>query len=118
MSLDYSGNCNLLFNHKVIFEIEVYRIRKVLFLAIIVVSLSSCYSYTTVVGNGPKEFKKETKWNHFFIAGLAQGKQSNAKEMSKNATDYNVRTRHTFGNYLVSFITLGIYTPTTTTVTR
>lgn len=83
-----------------------------------VVFLSSCYSYTTIVGNGPKEFKKETKWNHYFIAGLAQGGQSDAKEMAKNAENYKIRTRFTLGNYLVSFLTFGIYTPSTTTVTR
>lgn len=80
--------------------------------------LTSCYTYTSVVGEGPKENKEVTEWNHYVIYGLAPVGVSDSKEMAGDATDYKVTTRQTFVNGLVSALTFGIYTPTTTTVTK
>lgn len=80
--------------------------------------LTSCYSYTTVVGNGAKGTEKVSKWNPYFVEGLIQGKQVNPKELAGNSTDYTVNTKLSFGNMLVGAVTLGIYTPTTVTVTK
>nr|WP_068893300.1 Bor family protein [Pedobacter panaciterrae] len=82
------------------------------------ISLSSCYSYTSVVGKGPQQKQSVTKWNHYVIAGLAPVGVSDSKAMAGDATDYSVFTRQTFVNGLVSFLTFGIYTPTTTTVEK
>ena len=92
------------------------------------VLLSSCYSYTSVVGEGAKADtekvkgeNKKTKWNHYAIGGLIRIKASDSKEMVNElggAEDYNVRTRHTILNGLVGLVTFGLYTPTTTTVTK
>lgn len=82
------------------------------------VTLASCYSYTSVVGNGPKGNEQTTKWNHYVIAGLAPVNVSDSKEMAGGAKNYSVYTRQTFVNGLLSAITFGIYTPTTTTVTK
>ena len=43
---------------------------------------------------------------------------SDSKAMAEGATDYTVHTRQTFVNGLVSAITFGIYSPSTTTVTK
>lgn len=82
------------------------------------VLLSSCYSYTSVVGNGGKGTEKVTKWNHYVIAGLAPVGVSDSKAMAAGASDYTVNTKHSFVNMLVGGLTFGIYSPTTTTVTK
>ncbi|RCW91384.1 Bor family protein [Winogradskyella arenosi] len=80
--------------------------------------LTSCYSYTSVVGNGAQGNSKTTAWNHYVIYGLAPVGVSNSKQMADGAENYTVHTRQSFVNGLVSAITFGIYTPTTTTVTK
>ena len=80
--------------------------------------LSSCYSYTSVVGNGAQGNSETTQWNHYVIYGLAPVGVSDSKQMADGAKDYTVFTRQSFVNGLVSAITFGIYTPSTTTVTK
>jgi len=82
------------------------------------IMLTSCYSYTSVVGKGAQGNTQVTKWNHYLIDGLAPVAVSDSKAMAAGATDYTVHTRQTFVNGLISAITFGIYTPTTTTVTK
>ena len=80
--------------------------------------LSSCYSYTSVVGKGAQGNSQTTEWNHYVIYGLAPVGVSDSKQMADGAENYTVHTRQSFVNGLVSAITFGIYTPTTTTVTK
>lgn len=80
--------------------------------------LSSCYSYTSVVGKGAQGNSQTTKWNHYVIYGLAPVGVSDSKQMADGAEDYTVHTRQSFLNGLVSSLTFGIYTPSTTTVTK
>jgi hypothetical protein len=80
--------------------------------------LTSCYSYTSVVGNGAQGNNETTSWNHYVIYGLEPVGISNSKQMADGAENYTVHTRQSFVNGLVSAITFGIYTPTTTTVTK
>ncbi|WP_375447393.1 Bor family protein [uncultured Fibrella sp.] len=80
--------------------------------------LSSCYSYTSVVGKGAQGNTAVTKWNHYVIGGLAPVGVSDSKQMAGGAENYTVFTRHSFVNGLVAGLTFGIYTPTTTTVTK
>lgn len=80
--------------------------------------LTSCYSYTSVVGKGAQGNSQTTKWNHYVIYGLAPVGVSDSKQMADGAENYTVHTRQSFVNGLVSAITFGIYTPTTTTVTK
>lgn len=94
---------------------QIKSIGSVLLLAI---SLSSCYTYTSVVGKGAQGNQSITKWNHYVIGGLAPVGVSDSKQMAGDATDYAVTTRMTFLNGLIGGITFGIYTPTTTTVTK
>ena len=92
------------------------------------VLLSSCYSYTSVVGEGAKAEtekvkgeNKKTKWNHYSIGGLIRIKASDSKQMANDLEgkeNYNVRTRQTLINMIVGIVTGGLYTPTTTTVTK
>lgn len=80
--------------------------------------LTSCYSYTSVVGQGAQGNTEVTKWNHYVIYGLAPVGVSDSKQMADGAKDYTVFTRQSFVNGLVSALTFGIYAPSTTTVTK
>lgn len=80
--------------------------------------LTSCYSYTSVVGKGAQGNNQTTKWNHYVIFGLAPVGVSDSKQMAGETENYTVYTRQSFVNGLISGITFGIYTPTTTTVTK
>lgn len=80
--------------------------------------LSSCYSYTSVVGNGAQGDIQTTERNNYFLFGLAEGNVSDSKKMAEGAENYNVTVEQTFVNGLLYALTFGIYTPTTTTVTK
>lgn len=80
--------------------------------------LSSCYTYTHTVGNGPQSGTEVKKMNHYLIYGLAPINVSNPTEMAGDAEDYEVTVQHTFVDGLIQVVTLGIYTPTTTTVKK
>lgn len=80
--------------------------------------LTSCYSYTSIVGDGAQGNRQTTKWNHYVVYGLAPVGVSDSKAMADGAKNYTVHTRQTFVNGLVSALTFGLYTPTTTTVTK
>ena len=79
---------------------------------------TSCYSYTSVVGSGSQGAEQTTEWNHYLVYGLIPMGVSDSKQMAAGDTDYTVHTRHSFVNGLLAAITFGIYTPTTTTVTK
>ena len=79
---------------------------------------SSCYTYTSVVGKGAHGTATISHKNHYLIDGLVPLKTSDSKEMAGDAKDYSITTEHTFIDGLLSAITFGIYTPTTTTVTK
>ena len=79
---------------------------------------TSCYSYTSVVGEGAKGNSETTQWNHYVIYGLAPVGVSDSKQMADGAENYTVHTRQSFVNGLIAAITFGIYTPSITTVTK
>ena len=80
--------------------------------------LTSCYSYTSVVGSGAQGNSQTTSWNHYVVYGLSPVGVYDSKQMAYGAKNYTVHTRQSFVNGLVSALTFGIYTPTTTTVTK
>ena len=94
------------------------RLKSLTIIAITGFMLTSCYSYTTVVGEGAKGNQETKAWNHYILYGLAPVGVSDPASLAKGATDYNVNTKQTFVNGLLGAITFGIYTPTTTTVTK
>lgn len=79
---------------------------------------TSCYSYTSVVGNGAQGNEKVTSWNSYLIGGLVPIGVSDSKQMAGGAENYTVNTKQTFVNGLISSLTFGIYSPSTTTVTK
>ncbi len=96
--------------------------KKTFKLAVIVIAassmLTSCYTYTTVVGKGAQGTTETKKWNHYVIGGLVPVEVSDAKEMAGGTSDYTVTTKHSFINGLLASLTFGIYSPTTTIVTK
>lgn len=82
------------------------------------VLLSSCYTLSYNVGNGPQTGLEIKEKNHFLIYGLAPVKTSDPTQMAGDAKNYKVTIQHTFVDGLLSAITGGIYTPTTTIITK
>ncbi|SIQ61396.1 Bor protein [Chryseobacterium sp. RU37D] len=82
------------------------------------VTLTSCYSYTSAVGKGAQGTAKVSKWNHYILEGLVPVSVSDSKKMADGAENYTINTKQTFLNGLISAVTFGIYTPTTTTITK
>jgi len=78
--------------------------------------LSSCFTYTTVVGEGASSNKQTTKWNHYLLWGLAPVNVSDPAQLAGDKKDYTVKTEQSFVNGLVNILTFGIYAPTTTTI--
>jgi len=80
--------------------------------------MTSCYSLSYSVGDGPQKGIEVKEKNHYFIYGLAQGKTSDPTKMAGEVTDYEVNISHTFVDGLISVATFGIYNPTTTKITK
>lgn len=89
-------------------------------LSIICISslLSSCYSVSYKIGKGSRLGLKVSQKNHYLIYGLAPIRTSNPARMAGSVSDYTVNTQHTFVDGLISALTFGIYSTTTTTVTK
>lgn len=78
--------------------------------------LQSCYVQEVSVGmseNEPVRQVAKVK-NHYFIGGLIQPKQDEAKNHVSNDKQFRMKTKTTFWDGFLSSITSGIYTPTTT----
>ena len=80
--------------------------------------MSSCYTYTFNVGDGPQTGIEVRKMNHYLIYGLAPLNVTDPNELAGDATDYEVTITHTFVDGLINAITFGIYTPTTTIIKK
>jgi hypothetical protein len=93
-------------------------ISKLAFVLTISVLMTSCYTLTYSVGEGAKTGVEVKEKNHYLIGGLAPIKTSDPTKMAGGAKDYTVKIQHTFVDGLLSALTGGIYTPTTTIVKK
>ncbi len=80
--------------------------------------LSSCYTSSFTVGDGPQRGIEVKKPNHYLLYGLAPISISDPVSMAGETKDYEVTITHTPVDNLISILTLGLYTPTTTIVKR
>ena len=80
--------------------------------------LTSCYTQTYTVGNGPQKGVEVKDRSHFLVYGLAPLKTADPVKMAGETDDYEVTIQHTFVDGLINAITFGIYTPTTTKVVK
>lgn len=81
-------------------------------------AMTSCYTFTAVVGNGPQTGTKVVAHNHYVIDGLAPISTANTKALAGDAKDYSITVTHSFIDGFLMMLTGGIYTPTTVTVTK
>ncbi len=93
-------------------------ISQTILIAVLAMSMSSCYTYTYMVGDGPQSGITVKEKNHYLIYGLAPLNVSDPIRMAGDSDNYKVTIEHTFVDGLLNAITFGIYTPTTTTVTK
>jgi len=80
--------------------------------------MTSCYTYTYTVGNGPQSGAEIVEKNHYLVYGLAAIKTSDPTVMAGDAKDYEVTITHSFIDGLINGLTFGIYNPTTTIVNQ
>lgn len=80
--------------------------------------MSSCFTYTTIVGKGSQTGVEVKGKNHYLIQGLAPMGVTDAKQLAGGVADYDLTVTHTFIDGLLGAITFGIYTPTTVIVKK
>jgi len=80
--------------------------------------MTSCYTLTYTFGTGTQTGETIKKKNHYLIYGIAPLKTSDPTKMAGDAKNYQVTIKHTFVDGLLNLLTYGIYTPTTTIVTK
>jgi Bor protein len=88
------------------------------FIIAIAIMMTSCYTFTATVGNGPQSGTKIVAHNHYLIAGLAPISTANTKQLVGDAKDYSITVSQSFVDGLLNLITGGIYTPTTVTIIK
>ena len=84
----------------------------------LVFSVSSCFTLEYNVGRGAQtgvEFKGK---NHYLIYGLAPISTTDPASLAGDTKDYRVTIQHTFIDGLLNALTFGIYSPTTTKITK
>lgn len=94
--------------------------KKLLIIVAASFALSSCYNNRIMVGNVTKDdpvIEVQKQWNSHWVGGLIPSKSANldASKYVGGRKNYVVKTNMSFVNGLISYITWGIYTPTTTT---
>jgi len=91
---------------------------KVSLIFAVAVMMTSCYTFTATVGNGPQTGVKVVAHNHYLIDGLAPISTAKTKELVGDAKDYSITVSHSFIDGFLAILTSGIYTPTTVTITK
>ena len=80
--------------------------------------MTSCYTFTATVGNGPQTGTKIVAHNHYLVEGLAPISTVDTKELVGDAKDYSITVSHTFIDGFLAMLTSGMYAPTTVTITK
>lgn len=95
------------------------RVSKLLLLTIVFWGTScATYIHEFNVGKGAQTGVEIKERNHYFLSGLAPGNTADPMKMAGDTADFSVRTYHSFVDGLIAGLTFGIYTPTTTVVTK
>lgn len=90
--------------------------RRLIIVCTIATMLCSCYTSRILVGDTkPKEPMIEVAKSHdaHFIGGLVKTAKNIAEEHIGETENYMIRSQYGFGDIVLSAITVGIYTPTT-----
>ena len=93
-------------------------LRVILAAFVLTALMSSCFSHKFTIGDGPQTGVQVKEKNHFFVYGLIPGGVSDPQFMAGGAEDFEVTEVQTFVDGLLSILTLGIYTASTTKVQK
>lgn len=94
-------------------------ISRIITIGVLVFSFSSCQVSTVCVGEMKKDDPAvcvQTIHNSHFLSGLIGYKEISASEYVAGRTDYKVQKYRSFVDGLLSGVTMGIYTPSTTKI--
>jgi hypothetical protein len=94
------------------------KLLKLTLVAAVAMAMTSCYTMTSTVGNGPQTGTKVVGHNHYLIGGLAPISTADTKALAGDAKDYSITVSHSFVDGLLNLLTGGLYSPTTVTVTK
>ena len=90
---------------------------KLIVLLIILLSSASCTVHTFTYGDGPKQGYTKVLKQHNFVGGLISDDTPNIEELN-GETDYKIVVKHSIVDSLLSFLSFGLYTPTTIIIYR
>ena len=90
---------------------------KLIVLLIIFLSSASCSVHTFTYGDGPKQGYTKVLKQHNFVGGLISDNTPNIVELN-GETDYKIEVKHSIVDTLLSFLSFGLYTPTTIIIYR
>ena len=90
---------------------------KLIVLLIIFLSSASCSVHTFTYGDGPMQGYTKVLKQHNFVGGLISDNTPNIGELN-GETDYKIVVKHSIVDSLLSFLSFGLYTPTTIIINR
>jgi Bor protein len=88
------------------------------FAALLATAHMGCYKATIADTRVPdyEEAPRETRWESYFLWGLVGSPMEDTREMCGQGQPVLVRQDAGFGEWMVGFLTLGIYSPRRLTV--
>ncbi|MBC8304333.1 MAG: hypothetical protein H8E55_52305 [Pelagibacterales bacterium] len=91
--------------------------KKILLILIIPFIFSSCYVHKVSHGNGSVQGYTKTDKQHNFLFGIISERSPIIEEI-KNEKNYEIEIKITPADGVISFLTFGLYVPTTITVKK
>ena len=79
--------------------------------------LNSCSVHTFIYGDGPKQGYTKVLKQHNYVGGLISDNTPTIEELN-GETDYKLVVKHSIIDSILSFLSFGLYTPTTITIYR
>ena len=90
---------------------------KLILLILTLFFLNSCSVHTFTYGDGPKQGYTKVLKQHNFVGGLISDNTPNIEELN-GETDYKLVVKHSIVDSILSFLSFGLYMPTTITIYR
>ncbi len=94
------------------------KLKKVFLILFATFLFQSCYVHKYTYGEGAQVGIEATKKQHNFLGGLISGTTPDVQDLAKGEDDFEVEQSFTIVDFLVSWLTGGIWNPTTVKVIR
>ena len=94
------------------------KLKKVFLILFAAFLFQSCYVHKYTYGEGAQVGIEATKKQHNFLGGLISGTTPDVQDLAKGEDDFEVEQSFTIVDFLVSWLTGGIWNPTTVKVIR